>query len=73
MKTDIFGKLDQAAAKALRRQDQIFGFQSDPALRQYERLTPTDFLTIGQTYGPDQLIHYVRTMESRRMRGRNGQ
>ena len=69
MEKNLFGTLDDAASQAMKRQDKMLGAPTDPDLARYEQLGPNDFATIAKVYGPENMIRYIRTMESRRMKG----
>lgn len=73
MADKMFDRMDRAAARAYKNTNTRLGFGTDPALERYRKMTPTDFQTIASRYGPDGLIRYVQTMESRAIKGgRNG-
>lgn len=65
----IFPALDRAASQAYQHHNRIYGFQTDPHLARYEQLTPSDFAHLSRTYGPDQTLRYITTMESRKLKG----
>ncbi len=40
---------------------------SDPDLEIYQSLKPEDFASIMQRFGVDNTLHYIRTMEAKRL------
>jgi hypothetical protein len=69
MKTlsDAFTQLRVASKAALNSTAEISGQPNDPDLMLYNQLTPDTLNELSSTYGVDQMMEYVRTMEARKM------
>ncbi len=56
-----------ATSNAFNQTATMAGVSNDPDVRLYERLSQDDLMQLSQKYGLNQMIEYIRTMESKRM------
>lgn len=70
---DLFSKVEKATRTAFDRVGTVTGTENDPDLSLYQTLAPNDFTELMKEYGEENILSYIKTMESRRaMGGKNG-
>ena len=66
--SNAVSKLRWAAGKAMENVRTVTGGSNDNELSIYNRLSSDEFKLIGEKYGQDGLIQYIKTMEAKKMR-----
>ena len=61
-------KLRWASGKAMENIRSVAGSSNDSDLAIYNRLTPNEFKMLGEKYGQDSLISYIKHMEAKKVR-----
>lgn len=64
---DLFSKMQKAAQSAFDRVGNVTGTENDPDLSIYQTLAPQDFTKLMQQFGEEEILRYIKTMESRRL------
>jgi hypothetical protein len=67
---DLFDKLNTATRSAFDRVGNVTGGENDPDLSIYSTLAPQDFTNLMKEYGEEDVLNYIRTMESKKVMGR---
>lgn len=65
--TSAFNRTVDLTSRALERSMKRSGIETDPALILYNKLTKDDLSDLANLYGEDDVMEYVKTMESRRL------
>jgi hypothetical protein len=65
--TSAFDRTVDLTSKALKRSMKRSGIETDPALLLYNKLTKDDLSDLANLYGEDDVMDYVKTMESKRL------
>ena len=65
--TSAFNRTVDLTSKALKRSMMRTGIETDPALILYNKLTKDDLSDLANLYGEDDVMDYVKTMESKRL------
>ena len=65
--TSALNKTIDIAQKSLQRSMDRAGIETDPAILLYNKLTKDDLSDLADLYGKDDVMDYVRTMESKRL------
>lgn len=71
IKTDPFGMVSSATKKAFQRVGSVANTEPDPDLRMYNTLKPEHFQKLMGLYGEQNVINYIKDMETRRIMGRS--
>lgn len=71
LKDALDGKI-AATKTALTRVRSNTGQETDTDLEIYSSLKPEDFTAIAERYGPDNVLRYIRKMETARMTRKEG-
>jgi hypothetical protein len=72
IKTDPFSMVQRATKKAFQKMGQVSQVEADPDLRLYQTLKPEDFTKLVEVYGEDDIVNYIRDMESQRLIKKGG-
>jgi hypothetical protein len=67
--TDLFSKMQKATQSAFDRVGNVTNTENDPDLSLYQSLAPQDFTKLMERYGEDDVLRYIKTMESRKLLG----
>jgi hypothetical protein len=67
-----FDILHKAVHKALNRVMTSSDQETDPDLITYNSLKPEHFDAMRKKYGDEHTFRYIKTMEAKRIRGKNG-
>ena len=62
-------QLKGAYRSAFNRVRATAGKTTDRDIMFYDTLTPEDFSLMSENYGQDEILKYIRAIETRRMRG----
>ena len=65
--TSAFDRTVDLTQKAFKRSMDRAGIETDPAILLYNKLTKDDLSDLADLYGTDDVMDYVRTMESKRL------
>lgn len=65
--TSAFNHTVDITQKSLERSMKRAGIETDPAILLYNKLTKDDLSDLADIYGKDDVMDYVRTMESKRL------
>ena len=66
---DYFNKMEKATRAAFDRAGSVTGAEPDPDLNLYKSLAPQDFTNLMKEYGENDVVRYIREMESKMMMG----
>jgi hypothetical protein len=64
---DMFDKMTNATRSAFDRAGSVTGGENDPDLSLYQSLAPQDFTALMKEYGEEDILRYIRTMESKKL------
>jgi len=65
--TSAFNRTVDLTNQALKRSMDRTGIETDPALILYNKLTKEDLSDLSNIYGSEDVLDYVKTMESKRL------
>jgi hypothetical protein len=68
---DYFNKMEKATRAAFDRVGNITGGENDADLNLYKSFTPPDFTKLMQEYGENDVVRYIKEMESKMILRRN--
>lgn len=70
---NYFNKMEKATRSAFDRVGNVVGTEPDPDLSFYKSLAPQDFTNLMKEYGENDVVRYIKDMESKMiMGGKNG-
>lgn len=72
MKNDPFSMVARATKKAFQQVGKVSGIETDPDLKLYSTLKPEHFQELMKVYGEDNIIGYIKDMESKRIMNNKG-
>lgn len=72
LKGNVMARLHAATKKAFERVGRVGNVESDPDLALYGTLKPQHFTELMKVYGEDNIIDYIRDMESKRIMKNGG-
>lgn len=67
---EYFNKMEKATRSAFDRVGKVVGAEPDPDLSFYKSLVPQDFTNLMKEYGEEDVIRYIREMESKNILGK---
>lgn len=70
--SDAINAARNAAKIAVDRSIKMTGGTTDPDLQMFDRLGPEDFDVLAKKYGAEATMNYIKAMEARRLKVKNG-